>query len=545
MKIGILCTNLNDLRNWELRIMEELLSNPAYSISVIIKDGRDKGSSGKFSRLLRSNNIIGKILIKCQALFEEKLFPEKICVDKMAILRQLAVIDSISLYPEKKGFLDIFSREDADKIKSYDLDIILRHDFNIIRGDILSASKHGIWSFHHADNSINRGGPVGFWEIVLNEPYIGVTLQQLTQELDGGLVIDKGYFNRHWSFVKSRNLVYENSVTLLLKNLRLLHEYNEVIYSQSSVYYNKLYKAPTLKWMIRYWIFFYGKIARKLMNKLAIVFGIRPECWAIFSYKGNILNAVLFRAHMFSPGKNEFWADPFILQENNKKYLFFENYDYKKDRGKISCAIMENNKITHLQDVLTLPYHLSYPFITKIDNDIFLIPETAQNNRLEIYRAISFPSEWELYATAFEEESIADATYYKDSKGDSWLFVNKCAKPLENQFFCLYIYKIDSLKLNKLIPHNKNPVLIDCRTGRNGGSFFQFNGKIIRPSQNNTYGIYGYGLNLSEIKKLSLEEYEEELIVTIKPNFKKGLIASHHLSQMEDGFVIDGCFRYL
>ena len=41
--------------------------------------------------------------------------------------------------------------------------------------------------------------PPGFWEVVLNAPNIGITLQQLT-ELDGGLIIDKGFSNRTFSF---------------------------------------------------------------------------------------------------------------------------------------------------------------------------------------------------------------------------------------------------------------------------------------------------------------------------------------------------------
>ncbi len=82
---------------------------------------------------------------------------------------------------------------------------------------MLKASKYGIWSFHHGDNSINRRGPAGFWEIFLKQESVGVTLQQLTPELDGGLVIDKAYFNRHWSFVKTNRRILEGSVSVLLR----------------------------------------------------------------------------------------------------------------------------------------------------------------------------------------------------------------------------------------------------------------------------------------------------------------------------------------
>ena len=175
-----------------------------------------------------------------------------------------------------------------------------------------------------------------------------------------------------------------------------------------------------------------------------------------------------------------------------------------------------------------------------------MIPETNQNKRLEVYKSKNFPFEWELYATAFEGEHITDPTIYTDSYNNLWLFLNKSILPVTDNNSELYIYKIDSLKLNEIIPHKKNPVIIDCRIGRNGGAIFKDRNRIIRPSQyNNFYGSYGYGLNLSIIKTLTLDDYEEELIKTIRPDFRKGLIGIHHLCQREDRFVVDGRFRFL
>ena len=76
-----------------------------------------------------------------------------------------------------------------------------------------------------------------------------------------------------------------------------------------------------------------------------------------------------------------------------------------------------------------------------------MIPETSENQRLEIYICKSFPSEWELFSTAsFEGEMILDCTYYIDKSNKKWFFLNK---KTENSDSCsdLYIYSIDSLKL--------------------------------------------------------------------------------------------------
>ena len=169
------------------------------------------------------------------------------------------------------------------------------------------------------------------------------------------------------------------------------------------------------------------------------------------------------------------------------------------------------------------------------------MPETAEAKRLEIYRATEFPLKWELYSTAFEGEKIADPTLFFDKQKNIWLFLNK-SKDLFNDYDSeLYIYKISDLKFNKIIPHKKNPVIIDSRRARSAGNIFLDKDKLIRPSQNNINSVYGYGLNLSEITNLTIEKYEEKLIKTFTPGFKKGLVGIHHVTQSNNGFFYDIC----
>ena len=48
--------------------------------------------------------------------------------------------------------------------------------------------------------------------------------------------------------------------------------------------------------------------------------------------------------------------------------------------------------------------------------------------------------------------------------------------------------------------------------------------------------------NKSIISKISIDEYEEENIVKVFPNFKEKLIATHNLDMNEDYFIMDGAF---
>jgi hypothetical protein len=67
--------------------------------------------------------------------------------------------------------------------------------FGIVRGEILRAPRHGVWSFHHDDEMRYRGGPPAFWEIYRGDPDTGVVLQRVTERLDGGVVLRKRAFD--------------------------------------------------------------------------------------------------------------------------------------------------------------------------------------------------------------------------------------------------------------------------------------------------------------------------------------------------------------
>lgn len=548
MKIGILIKKFENLSNWEFRIIDEIMNNQELELSLLIQDGRDGNEDpssfkNRINRFFKSKHILGKFLFTIQVLIERKIFKQQFTRDQENIINRLKEIEMVKLSPERKGFLDVFSNDDAEKIKTYDLDIILRHEFNIIRGPLLDSAKYGIWSFHHADNSINRGGPAGFWEVVLKQASVGVTLQQLTPEIDGGLVIDKAFFNPHWSYVKTNRLILEASVSVLFKNIRQLQK-GDYSPSSSMVYYNPLYKSPDLTNTLKYILHFYTKILSTLTERIKEKYlGTRYNCWTLFIGSGEFMNATLYRLKPVQLPKGEFWADPFILNYKGDNYVFFENYNYKTKLGKISCGLVKNQELVNITDVLDLDYHLSYPYVFEEDGDIFLMPETNNNNRLELYKCVNFPDKWELYSTAFEGEKVLDASFYDDDNKQKWLFVNKKADLTTSSDSELFIYKVGSLKLDNLEPHAENPVIINAKKARNGGSVFKHENEIYRPSQANIEGVYGRALNINKIEKLTIDEYIEADVMTIYPNFHKGLVSMHHLHQADGLFVIDAAYK--
>ena len=162
-------------------------------------------------------------------------------------------------------------------------------------------------------------------------------------------------------------------------------------------------------------------------------------------------------------------------------------------------------------------------------------------NRSGIYRATDFPYKWELYSTAFEGVELADVNFFRDELGKAWIFFSKGFWFDLNSD--LYIYQIDSLKMDTLYPHLQNPVIIDSRIARNGGKIYKRDGKYFRPSQRNVNGNYGFGLNINQILELTLEEYKEEKIVSAYPSFMPKLTGFHHVDSHEKFFIIDAAKR--
>eukprot|EP01034_Spumella_vulgaris_P002669 gene2669-3462_t len=92
----------------------------------------------------------------------------------------------------RKGkYSEYFSDDDLEKITGYRLDFVLRYGFNIIRGKVLDVPKYGVWSYHHGDEMLFRGGPIGLWEIYRRSLVNGVVLQRLNDLIDAGVILSR------------------------------------------------------------------------------------------------------------------------------------------------------------------------------------------------------------------------------------------------------------------------------------------------------------------------------------------------------------------
>ena len=546
IKIGLLINPNRKFYEWEINLINSIKKSNYCEIKAILYEpnsNKNESSLKKFLNVFLKKNIFRSFLHFVIKLVENKFSSN--FYTKNDLFKH---IRTVKIYSKRRGYNDYFNSKDVTKIKKLKLDVILRRDFRILKGDILNSAKYGIWSLHHGDNDFIRGIPPGFWETFYNLPITGVTLQKINEILDGGHVIDKGYYGTKFFWKHNESFIKEKSVQIVLKNLKKIYNNKNIKFKKSKSTLNtKYYSNPKLYHLFFYIIKKYPYFILKKFIRLLFPINLFFNKWKICEIKNsnlknfeNNINSKIFASPFY-----QYWADPFYFRNGQKDYLFFENYNLLNMRGKISCAEIFQGNLTNIVDVIKKDYHLSYPNIFRLGKKIFMIPETAEKKRVEIWTCVKFPEKWKLFKTIFKNESWVDINFFKDKKGNKWLFGNKSNDKYLDHNSELYIYKVQDNNFNQLVPHIKNPVIIDSRTARNAGKmFYNDKSELIRPSQINIFEKYGYGLSLNKVSKLTINDYQETQIKKITINKNSRLSGTHHYAQGNGKIYIDKLFKF-
>lgn len=128
--------------------------------------------------------------------------------------REVPDLPVLPLHCERRGaYSTHLQKPSASLLKSLQFDIIVNFTNYILRGEILTLPRFGVWSYHHGDPSEFRGYPPGFWEIYQAAPTTGAILQKLEERLDDGVVLRKATFPTvHHSYFLQRQQLF--SITI-------------------------------------------------------------------------------------------------------------------------------------------------------------------------------------------------------------------------------------------------------------------------------------------------------------------------------------------
>lgn len=242
------------------------------------------------------------------------------------------------------------------------------------------------------------------------------------------------------------------------------------------------------------------------------------------------------------PPPDRYWADPFVVSRNGMYYIFIEEKIYRQRRGRIACLTLDSNaRLLSSEPVLERPYHLSYPFLFEYGEQLYMLPESAENRSLDVYRCTHFPTRWEFVQTLMSDIYIVDATLLQHH-GKWWLFANVKENQDRSSLDRLFIYYADTPLTDDWTPHPANPVVDDIRRARPAGTIFTHQGHLIRPSQDSLIR-YGGALNFNRITKLSPTEYAEVLEKRFEPPPGRRILATHTFNRSDRLAVLDAVIR--
>jgi len=525
---------------WIGSIVEEIQSSSIAQIVVVIKnDSTSREHQWRLGRYWQNRRHL--LYAAYVRLDEFKTRPEPDAFASTNIQSLLVDVPVLSINPVSTKFTDRFSENDLERLREYKLDVALRFGFRILKGPVLQTARFGVWSFHHGDSSVNRGGPAGFWEIMEGEPVTGAMLQVLSEELDNGQIIFRSWSptSDRFSARLNRNHYYWKVSTFVMRALKRIHAGEELVEADSyTPYSNQLYTTPTNRQMMR---LASNLAAKYVVSKARSVHQFHQ--WSLayrFKTGKDDPNNSFYKFNFIIPPKDRFWADPFPIRVNDKYFVFIEEYLNATRKGHISVIEVSRGGHSKPVTVLEKNYHLSYPCIFWFQEVLYMIPETRDNQTVELYRCTEFPTRWELDTVLFENVNATDATVMEHN-GKWWMFVNLGQKEYPTDWDELSLFYADSPK-GPWQAHKRNPIKSDVRGSRPAGHVFNWRGHLYRPAQNSSK-FYGYGMSINKIKEMSTENYEEELAATILPRWNPRVIGTHTLNSCEDLTVIDCLMR--
>ena len=493
------------VEQWQYDTVKLLIDN-GIELSLIIKNGDDTKPYKSFSdKLLHYpyRQILFRVwhryFFKPEAKKSTSFRPERSEVEKSPA--------SMTVIPQKQGISTYFSDADIEKIRSHNLDFILRFGFDIIRGDVLTSAKYGIWSYHHDDERIVRGGPPGFWEFMRKIPANGVILQQLTDELDKGLILKRIQFDtvlHSYEFHLNRLLSESEFLPLQVCKDLIVNGKLEPELSQSKA---PIMHPPKNFQMLKY---FWLCIWRKVVFHWNYYF--RQEDWNVGYYYNKNANDI----HWLKPPKSDYFADPFVISNENDTYLFFEWFSNKNGKADLAMA-KKSESFDVYHKIARFPLHHSFPYVFDYQGQIYCIPEANRTNKVPLYR---FDNDNLTFVCDLLQGKFVDTTLLIHND-KFYLFTT----PQNHPHTHLLIFVADGLR-GPYRPHYNNPVKVDCSNGRMAGMIQIIDGELIRPAQNSTHH-YGESITLNKIVQLSEYQYIEETTNEIKPfpntSYNKGI----------------------
>ena len=269
------------------------------------------------------------------------------------------------------------------------------------------------------------------------------------------------------------------------------------------------------------------KSIKKIRRKLQKLFFQEQWSLLVCDAEGNILKHI-------APPEDRIWADPFPI-EYDGRYLIFIEQQCAGSNGTLGYVeLFDDLSVSDFKPILEKPYHLSWPNVFNHGGVWYLIPESNEHGKVDLYRAAEFPDKWEFDRTLLDNVSAVD-TMLLEHNGLFWLFTSISGLLSDGQVTgfnnSLSLFYAHSFPTTSWTAHAGNPVVHDASNARMAGRFqWADDGSLLRPAQNCLIE-YGRSVSVQRILELSNDVYREASVYAVLPEKYLDAVCTHTLNR--------------
>jgi hypothetical protein len=404
-------------------------------------------------------------------------------------------------------------------------------------------ASHGVWSLEPGDLRRYAGDPPGFWEVRDGVQVIGAVLRQDADGEGVGRALERSYSALDAvSLERNRRDGAARLAQAVLLRLRQLHEQGpESLRARADreepIGDDLVGGEPSLRDVVRFLL----RVGGAAVDRV-VVWRLLEARWFL-AYRrqtGELPETHPAGLRVLERLPGRFSADPCLVEHDGRHLLFFEDYVDELGHAVVSCLELAPDPEAGPEVVLRREHHLSYPFVFEWEGRMYMLPESAEARRVELFRAEEFPRGWVSDRTLLDGVVAVDPTLLRHA-GRFWLFVGMPAREGLAADDELHLYSASSLE-GEWIPHPWNPVVCDVRHARPAGRIFESDGALVRPSQDCSRR-YGFATVLNRIDVLSETEYRETPMSRIEPGWLPGNQGTHTYARDGTFEVVDGYVR--
>lgn len=450
-------------------------------------------------------------------------------------------VDKRSTVRVAERFADVprLSAESADpSVESAALDFVLKLGHGSIPAGLESAARHGVWYFEHESETdllpffsdVNEGRDV-----------TRAALLALSARSSEPALVEEGFFaTEKRSYVANRDRVLVVAAEWPARVCRLLLASTDPAAAGSAA---RAVQSPSrAERRARFLPFLESILQARLAFAWARLF--RHPQWNI-----GVLNKPV--GALLAPGaapdgsidwlplddREGFLADPFAIEREGKLHVLYKYFGYREGKGRI-CTLEYGSADAGAKQpdpALTLPVHMSYPFLLEDSGEVYCIPETSEAGEVALFRAVEFPHHWSRVGVLVEGFAGVDPTVFRHD-GRWWLTCTPRGPRADVELWVWHALELTG----PWTPHTRNPVKTDVRSARPGGTPFLHEGALYRPAQDCSKH-YGWRVTLQRITRLTPSDFAEEGVMVLEASpgspFPHG---RHTFTPVGDVILVDG-----